>query len=384
MKKRKIVKKIMLTILVVIVLATIGITLFVSYAPQFGQTPKGEHLAKIKLSENYKDDGFVNLTKTSMEMSFGNTMTTLKEFVTAKNTKPEKLLPVKFEKQSTEPVNDSAAFVTWFGHSAILLEIEGKRIMIDPMFGPYASPVSFFSKRFAYEEPIDISSFTNIDAVIISHDHYDHLDHSSILQLKKNVKHFFVPLGVGSHLQFWGVDKAKITELDWWQTATLDNLRLTAAPARHFSGRGVRDRDKTLWASWVVKGKYNNIYFSGDSGYGPHFKKIGEKYGPFDFTMIECGQYNEKWAQIHMMPEESYRANIDLRGKTMMPIHWGAFPLAVHTWRDPVERLLKAATDSSVVAHPYIGKRFEIHHQQNAIRWWEETVEYTTLTLELK
>jgi len=268
---------------------------------------------------------------------------------------------------------DSTTYITWYGHSALLLEMEGKRILLDPMFGAYSSPVSFFGKRFAYQSPIDINAFTNIDAVILSHDHYDHLDYVSILKLKDHVKHFYVPLGVGSHLQYWGVNAANITELDWWGTTEAGDFSFTAAPARHFSGRGIRDRNKTLWASWIIKGKYNKIYFSGDGGYGAHFKEIGERYGPFDFTLMECGQYNEKWANIHMMPEQTLQANIDLRGKAMMPVHWGAFALAVHPWREPAERLLKAAALHEVrVAYPFIGQRFSINEPLPAIKWWEE------------
>lgn len=364
----------MLIITILIIAVTVGIILFVSYAPQFGQTPKGAHLAAIQSSPHYRDEQFVNLIPTSMDMRFSSMVKTMKEFFTAKNTFPDHPLPVKHEKRPIDPVNDRTAFITWYGHSALLLEMEGKRILLDPMFGPYASPVSFFSKRFPNEQNIDINTFKNIDAVIISHDHYDHLDYGSILQLKAHVKHFYVPLGVGSHLQKWGVDAASITELDWWESVQMDHLSFTATPARHFSGRGTRDRDKTLWASWVIKGNYNHLYFSGDSGYGPHFKTIGEKFGPFDFTMIECGQYNEKWEAIHMMPEQSLQANIDLQGKAMMPIHWGAFPLSVHTWKEPVERLLQAANENGItVSSPFIGQRFNIDEYLPATSWWEAT-----------
>ncbi len=211
----------------------------------------------------------------------------------------------------------------------------------------------------------------SIDAILISHDHYDHLDYGSIRQLKDKTKYFFVPLGVGAHLQHWGVEASKITELDWWQSADIDGMTFTATPARHFSGRGLTDRDKTLWASWVIKGQDNNIYFSGDSGYRTHFKQIGEQYGPFDFTMIECGQYNEKWEAIHMMPEQSLQAHIDLQGKMMMPIHWGAFNLAVHPWKEPVERLLKAKKEDMMIATPVIGESFVLSQALPDARWWE-------------
>ncbi len=249
--------------------------------------------------------------------------------------------------------------------------MEGKRILLDPMLGPAASPVPIFGKRFALEQPIDIRQFTRIDAVLISHDHYDHLDYRTIRRLKKHVRHFYVPLGVGSHLRRWGVDPRRITELDWWDSVEIDGIQLTATPAQHFSGRGLSDRNRTLWASWAIRGSHQNIFFSGDSGYGPHFKEIGDRLGPFDFTMMECGQYNEKWASIHAMPEESVQGNIDLRGKVMMPIHWGSLQLAVHTWTDPVERATTEAALRGVrLVTPMIGESFLVEENIPSTPWW--------------
>ena len=350
----------------------LGITLFVSFAPQFGAKSSGAQLARISQSKNYKDGQFVNLIETELDYSFSSMSKALWEFATAKNTAPKKPLPVKFGENDKAVGNDSLVQITWFGHSAFLLEMEGKRLLLDPMFGPSASPVSFTGKRFPYERPIDFDQFTNIDAVIISHDHYDHLDYGSIVRLNNQVKHFFVPLGVGAHLMHWGVIPERITELDWWEEATLDHLRFTATPARHFSGRGLTDSKKTLWASWVLEGRNTKIYFSGDSGYGPHFKEIGNKFGSFDFAMMECGQYNEKWEAIHMMPEQTAQAAINVGTKIMMPIHWGAFSLAPHPWADPVTRLLKAAEVQNMsVIHPMIGERFMLGNDYPKVRWWE-------------
>ena len=231
--------------------------------------------------------------------------------------------------------------------------------------------MTFFGKRFDYHEPIRVDQLVDIDVIVISHDHYDHLDYSSIKALNDNTKHYLVPLGVGAHLIAWGVDPGKITELDWGQSAEKLGIQFTATPARHFSGRGMLNRDKTLWASWVIKGRQKNIYFSGDSGYGPHFKDIGDQYGPFDFAMMECGQYNEKWEAIHMMPEQTVQASLDLRSKHTMPIHWGAFDLSLHTWTDPVDRLIKESESKGVpVSTPQLGTRFEIadHPTQS---WWK-------------
>jgi L-ascorbate metabolism protein UlaG (beta-lactamase superfamily) len=241
------------------------------------------------------------------------------------------------------------------------------------MLGVSPSPVSFISKRFPYERAIDLESLPDIDAIVISHDHYDHLDYPTIKILKDRVGRFFTPLGVGSHLMRWGVDEISITELDWWESSKIGGIQLIATPARHFSGRGTGDRNKTQWASWVFKGQDHRIYFSGDGGYANHFKAIGEKYGPFDFAMIECGQYNEKWKAIHMMPEESVQACIDVQGRVMMPIHWGAFNLALHTWTDPVVRARAEASKKGVVmSTPLIGQRFSIHHDIPAEKWWDD------------
>ena len=350
-------------------LFVIGVVIFVNTAPQFGQAPQGKDLERIKQSPNYKDSKFINKQLTQMG-SFSQMMKTMPDFLFGKNLSPKYTLPVKYQ-HSNEVEADSICYVTWYGHSAFLLELEGKRILIDPMLSKSPTPMGFGSSRFFNKEAIPIDELSNIDFLIISHDHYDHLDHQSILKLKDKVGHFFTALGIGSHLKKWGIPEGKITELDWWQRKEVDGLTFGACPARHFSGRGILDRDKTQWASWVIKSEFQNIYFSGDGGYGPHFKEIGEKYGPFDFAMLECGQYNEAWKDIHMMPEESVQAGIDVKANLIMPIHWGAFPLSVHTWKDPVERFTnKAAAENVNFITPYIGERFKLGVDLPKEQWW--------------
>ncbi len=366
-------KKVLISLVIITGLLTLSVMLFVNYAPQFGAPSSGQALERIQASSHYQEGQFVNGIETSMDMGVGAMAKTLQEFVTAKNVRPNRPLPTRFDHAAfMSSVENDQVRVTWYGHSAILLEIQGKRLLLDPMLGPAASPVSFFAKRFPYQTPINIDPFTDIDAILISHDHYDHLDYGSIRQLKDHTRHFFVPLGVGAHLRHWGVDAAKITELDWWESANLDNLTLTATPARHFSGRGLTDRNKTQWASWVLQGEQANVYFSGDSGYGPHFREIGERYGPFDLAMIECGQYNEKWEAIHMLPEQSLQAHLDVQGKVLMPIHWGAFNLAVHPWKEPVERLLQEVNGDIVIATPSIGRSFVLNQTIPNGKWWNE------------
>jgi L-ascorbate metabolism protein UlaG (beta-lactamase superfamily) len=365
----KLIKRLFLGLGILLALFIIAVSIFVNTQPQMGKAPEGADLERISQSPNYGDGEFINLIETSMG-SFSEMMSTMPDFIFGEGGTPEEPMPVKFG-ENTTPAIDSLCFVTWYGHSAFLFEIEGKRILIDPMLGEHSSPVSFATPRFPYEKPIPIEELTDIDAIILSHDHYDHLDYPTIVKLKEETKHFYTALGVGSHLMHWGVDESKITELDWWQNALHDSIEIIACPARHFSGRGFTDRNATQWASWVIKGKYQNLYFSGDGGYGPHFKEIGEKHGPFDLAMLECGQYNEAWEAIHMMPEQSVQAGIDVQGKLLMPIHWGGFELSVHTWTEPIIRF-KAENDKlgTNMVHPFIGERFELGKDYPTEEWW--------------
>lgn len=369
---KKLTKAFMYTIAVIlglIVVFAISVVIVINTKPDFGQKPTGKHLEQIKTSPNYGDGQFVNLIETKMG-SFGDMMGTMPDFLFGKNQSPDFDLPVKFG-ENQQPAVDSLSFVTWYGHSAFLIEMEGKRILIDPMLGEVAAPISFGSKRWAYTAPIPIDELTNIDVVILSHDHYDHLDYSTIMKLRDHVRQFFLPLGVGSHLQSWGVPKSKITEFDWWDEKKLEDLNIIACPARHFSGRGLFDNNSTLWASWIIEGAHQKFYFSGDGGYGPHFKDIGEKFGPFDLAMMECGQYNEAWEAIHMMPEQSVQAGLDVKGKVLMPIHWGAFKLSVHTWTDPIIRFQNESKRlNAKMIHPVIGERFSIGQDYPVTEWW--------------
>ncbi|MGB1016417.1 MAG: MBL fold metallo-hydrolase, partial [Nannocystaceae bacterium] len=207
----------------------------------------------------------------------------------------------------------------------------------------------------------------------ISHDHYDHLDSATIHALAHKIPRFFVPLGVGSHLEYWGVDPANVTELDWWDTQTINGVAIHATPARHFSGRGLHDRDATLWASWSLIGPKHRAFFSGDTAMFPGFKQIGDRLGPFDVTMIESGAYNRRWVDVHLGPEQAVQAHIDLQGRLLMPVHWGTFDLALHGWTEPAERLLAAATDLGVtVAVPKPGGSVEPGNPPPAVAWWPD------------
>lgn len=262
----------------------------------------------------------------------------------------------------------------WFGHSASMLRLHGKTLLLDPMLGKSASPFqSVGPKRFS-KPPLSAEALPHIDAVLISHDHYDHLDYSTIKKLRGKTEKFFVPLGVAAHLIRWGVKKTQIVELDWWDTAAFEGFTFVCAPARHFSGRTLTDRFKTLWCSWVIDAGDTKLFFSGDTGYGPHFKQIGKKYGPFDLTLLECGQYDRRWPNIHMQPEQTFAAFQDLRGKRLLPMHWGAFTLALHSWVDSVERVEKAAEPfRAEVMTPKIGEVVLIKAKDYPKSpWWNE------------
>lgn len=361
----------------VAVIAIVGI-LFLNLSPVFGGKPSEEQKERYSQSGHFQEGKFVNQIATSMDMSASDYIGLTMEYIRGTpDSKPNTPLPV-LSLDSMEIASNPKRLtrLTWFGHSALLLEIEGKNILIDPMLGESPSPHPWLGSKRYGELPIAIEQLPHLDAVIISHDHYDHLDYSSIQKLKDKVDEFYTPLGVGTHLEAWGVNKSKIHELNWWEEIKHGELTFVCTPARHFSGRGILDRDKTLWASWVIASPSDNIYFSGDSGYGPHFKEIGERYGPFDFAMMECGQYDLRWEAIHMLPEQSVQAALDVRTEWMMPIHWGAFTLAMHSWTDPIERITTKARAMSVnISTPKIGEPIILN--QNPFpnsRWWERVV----------
>ncbi|GAA4834783.1 MBL fold metallo-hydrolase [Algivirga pacifica] len=360
------------------VLALLGIvlivgTLFLNLSPQFGGTATAEQIVRYEESGHYQEGIFVNQEPTSVG---GPSWDLINEMLFTEAVQaPEKAPEVISLDPALVAQPDSITRLTWFGHSAFLLEIEGKHILLDPMLGDTPSPAPLPGpKRFSRELPIEIEELPYIDAVVISHDHYDHLDYESILQMKDKVGAFFTPLGVGIHLEAWGIETDKIHELNWWESYEYKGLTLVSTPSRHFSGRGLLDRFKTFWSSWVIKGEKENIFFSGDGGYGTHFKEIGEKYGPFDIAMMECGQYNTHWKEIHMMPEETVQATLDVKGKLLLPIHWGAFTLSLHDWREPVIRASKKAKELNVpMTTPKIGETITFDGRDYPVtRWWEE------------
>ena len=260
--------------------------------------------------------------------------------------------------------------VTWMGHSTLLVELEGRRVLLDPVFGERCSPSHFVGPRRFHPVPITIDALPPLDAVVISHDHYDHLDYPSVMQLAKRGVPFLVPLGVGAHLEYWGVSPASIHELDWWEQTSLAGLTFVATPARHFSGRGL-GADQTLWSGWALIGREKRAYYSGDTAMFEGFAQIGERLGPFDVSMIEVGAYDAMWADVHLGPEQAIEAHRAVRGGVLVPVHWGTFDLALHGWTEPMERTLAAAQAAGVtVVTPRPGQSIDSAAPPAPERWW--------------
>ena len=349
-----------------VLLLAVSITLFVQCAPVFGGKPDAVSLQKMSSSNYYDGDVFRNLTPTSIQTPSDREVSLMDYISPPAGKNPQSPLPSQtFNKESFA----NGDFV-WFGHSTILVKADDVTIITDPVFYN-AGPVSYLVEPFAMQAENKISDLPEIDIVLISHDHYDHLDHQSIQEMDPKVKKYLVPLGVKAHLQRWGIADNKIVEMDWYQSESQGPVRFTLTPARHFSGRGLNNRFSTLWGSWVIKASSLSAYYSGDSGYSEEFKNIGTTYGPFDIAFLEDGAYNDAWNQIHMYPEESVQAGIDLNAKLYFPIHWGKFDLAVHQWTDPIVRARKAAQINKLkVATPYIGEVFRLDNYPQR-EWWE-------------
>lgn len=271
--------------------------------------------------------------------------------------------------------------ITWMGHSSILAEIDGHRVLFDPVWGARCSPFPFAGPKRLHPVPLPLAALGPVDVVVISHDHYDHLDMPTIKALAGTDTVFAVPLGVGGHLEHWGVSADRLRELDWHEATKVGGLTLTATPARHFCGRGLRNTQHTLWASWTVASDEHRIYHSGDTGYFEGFKDIGAEHGPFDATMIQVGAYSDFWPDIHMTPDEGVRAHLDLQGGdptagVMLPIHWGTFNLAPHPWAEPGERMMRATHKAGVtMAAPRCGEPFEPASLGPVTPWWREVAQ---------
>ncbi len=337
------------------------------------QSPKSDY----QTSDQFSDGKFHNTLKVTS--GSGNMHKIIWRYITDKRKEavPAQPIPVRtLDRQTLIAENDNAPALYRLGHSSLLLALEGDFWLVDPVFSERASPFSKFGPKRFHATPIDLDDLPAIKGVIISHDHYDHLDKNTISILKDKVEHFIVPLGVGDHLVKWQVDADKIQQLDWWQQINIGNANITATPSQHFSGRGLMDSNQTLWASWAIKTPDISLFYSGDSGYFPGFKEIGERLGPFDLTVMENGAYNELWADIHMMPEETLQAHLDVKGQAMLPVHNSTFDLALHDWHEPLNRLNSLSQEMGVtMVTPTIGQRMALSTNLSGTqtyqqRWW--------------
>ena len=356
--------------LVIILLTTPGET-DVSPCSAMGRFPEGDAVTELQASTHYLDGHFFNRPAARNPAGFE----AMKEWMKGSaHTIPDAPIPVLTPNRAdleTSPV--SGLRITWIGHSTSLVQIDGAVFLIDPVWSKRSSPVSVIGPKRFFEAPIPIDALPRIDAVLISHDHYDHLDKRTVQTLAKLNLRFVVPLGVDARLKGFGVRENQIESLDWWQRTRIRNITITATPARHFSGRGFRDRNKTLWAGFALAGDAHRVYYTGDTGMFPGFVEIGEKLGPFDATLVEIGAYNRLWADMHLGPEQAVQAVRNANGGLLIPVHWATFNLAMHSWVEPAERLMVAAKQSDVpFVIPQPGQSIDPMTPPVPKRWWPD------------
>ena len=351
--------------------AVIAVTVcFVFQLPEFGGKFKGERLDRMRHSPEFIDGRFQNTPPQHTDSSL---LKTYRLYQQGQIRKPQFEIPViKLAPSSLEAPASKGLKAIWFGHSSVLVEIEGVRLMTDPVLSDAVSPVPLiYGPKRMHPPPIALQDLSHIDAVLISHDHYDHLDMKTVKHLASQGTQFFVGLGVGAHLERWGVPLAQIHEMDWWESRPFKGLTIYCTPARHYSGRKAMD-NSTLWTSWVVKAPNHSVYFSGDTGYADHFREIRKRLGNMDLTLMKVGAYGETWLDIHMDPESAVQAHLDLGGKTLLPVHWATFDLSYHSWDEPIFRTLSAAKAKGVnVITPRVGETFEFGQVFQNTEWFK-------------
>jgi L-ascorbate metabolism protein UlaG (beta-lactamase superfamily) len=374
--RRSLPRVVLRTVLVIAALAAVLVAAgsAVLSQPQFGAPMTGERLARALANPQYRDGRFVNLEpeapSTTSLIDY-----TVQQFSGDEVREPPAPIPVvavdKAALQAAPPASGLRAF--WIGHASTYVEIDGLRMLLDPVFAARVSPLPVGPGRF-HAPPIALDDLPRIDAVLISHDHYDHLDMDTVRHLAQRGSRFFVPLGIGAHLELWGVPLAQIEELEWWQERRLGPVRIVCTPTRHYSGRGMDNRSSTLWSSWSVVGPQHRFFYSGDTGYGKLVQDIGTRLGPFDMAFIKIGAYGPgaAWTDIHMTPEQAVQVHRDVRARRMFPVHWSTFNLAYHDWDEPIRRTLAEATRAGVeLVTPRVGEVVDADRPFASTRWWE-------------
>lgn len=369
--KRSAIKRIALWISAAftLVIGAIVVMVLVSGCTSFGKTPDGAHLERIQHSPQWSEDKFHNRHPMWIDTSnvFLRSL-----FESYDNVSPTAPIPRVTDTLFINPPLTGLR-ITWLGHSFMLVEIDGSTLLIDPVWSERSSPFAWIGPKRWYEAPLALEDLPAIDSVLISHDHYDHLDHASIVKMKNWDTRFVVPLGVGAHLQHWGIAPTRITELDWWDKINVNGIDIVATPSRHASGRLSPNSDLTLWAGFAMIGLQHRVYYSGDTGFFPELSEIGERLGPFDVTMMDAGQYNADWPDWHLGPEHAVQAHQLVKGNILMPVHWGLFELALHSWTEPIERVQAAARCFDIpVLMPKPGQSVEPLQHPQLTPWWPQ------------
>ncbi|MFB7664760.1 MBL fold metallo-hydrolase [Kitasatospora sp. NPDC056138] len=342
----------------------------------FGRRPDARTDDRIRNSPQFRDGVFHNAPSElagATPPGPPTDRTTLRRLLFEREGRqPVRPVPVVVPEGGARRAAAEGIEITWYGHASALVEIEGQRVLLDPVWSERCSPVSQVGPKRVHPVPVELEDLPQVDAVLISHDHYDHLDMATVKRLVAGQSApFAVPLGIGGHLRRWGVPEHRIIELDWDETCTLGDLTLTLTSAHHFSGRGTT-RNTTLWGSWVVAGPNRKVYYTGDSGYFEGYAEIGERHGPFDAALVQVGAYDQAWADIHMTPEDAVRAHLDLRAGLLVPVHWCTFTLGLHPWAEPIERLVAEAKAQAVpLAVPRPGERVDVDNPPELSPWWE-------------
>ena len=363
-------------VLLLLLAALWGLSRWALSQPAFGGRAAGERLARMQADPHHHGERFANPQPPAAYRAADVWTLFSGQFLGDEDRAPSRPPPVVTVDAAAlaAPVAPQGLRAFWIGHAAVYIEIDGVRLLADPMFSTYASPFDVGPKRL-HPTPIALDALPAIDAVLITHDHYDHLDMRSVQRLAQRGAAFYVPLGIGAHLEAWGIAASQIHELTWWQEQSVRGVRVVSTPARHYSGRGLSDGDATLWTSWSIVGPAHRAFVSGDTGYSPHFREIGERYGPFDLSFTKIGAYGptDHWHDIHMSPEEAVQAQHDLRASRLFPVHWATFNLAFHDWDEPIRRTLTAAggPDGMEVLTPRIGEIVDIAQTFRSTAWWE-------------
>ena len=360
-----------ITLICLLLLVTMAVYAFMQ-RPEFGKKPSSAQVEAFRKSDNYLGGSFQNLSVTPSLAKDANMVSVLYRFFFKKNPrkKPHGVLPS--EKTDLKSLRPDENVIIWFGHSSYFLQLDGKKFLVDPVFSGAASPIPSTTRSFIGSDVYTAEDMPDIDVLFITHDHWDHLDYDTVLKLKPKIKQVATGLGTGNHLRAWGYEPTAILELDWWEHGYLTSgFKVHATPARHFSGRGSK-RNGTLWTSFVLETPSRKIYLGGDSGYDTHFAEIGEKLGPFDLAILECGQYNADWRYIHMMPGQWSAAARDLRAQAVLPVHWAKFALALHDWDEPIETITTEFESGTIpLWTPMIGEKVDFDNRFPFAHWWK-------------